>query len=586
LSGVPTAPTANAGTNTTQVATTAFVQGAVAGLVDTAPETLDTLNELAAALGDDPNFATTVTNSIAGKVSLTGDETVAGVKTFSNNSIFNGNVGIGTSSPTLSLDVVRSNTTSFSGTGYRVARFASTSAINGDEPGVVLGYDTAGAGIIAAATQSTGQPLAFWTYDGSVWDERARIDSNGNVGIGTSSPLVKMQIMGAHTTNSEPVAYFGSSNSNNDGLNGGVGIVVDPTNIVGTVISLGSNSQLAFGSGTGTEKMRITSTGNVGIGTSSPSQKLDVNGNAIVRGAQDFNATDETATLYIGDTASYIQAVYDGGLDFYQNSTFRMRIQGGTGNVGIGTSSPLTKLTVSNGYISQTGGGVNTYFGYDGGGGSLAGTTTNHYFRFITNDLERMRIDSSGNLLVGRTTTVTGNSNCFVAGGTTFSDVAIFGIHTADNSNVRGIIALAPNYDGDDGYFFIGSRSDTDTFYVRTSGNVTNLNNSYGAISDIKAKENVIDATPKLEKLKQVRIVNYNLIGQEQKQIGVIAQELEKIFPSMVEESSERDEDGNEIDTTTKSVKYSVFVPILIKAMQEQQAIIDDLKARIEALEG
>ncbi|HEX2578676.1 MAG TPA: hypothetical protein VHK88_20195 [Aquihabitans sp.] len=65
LTGTPTAPTATAGTNTTQVATTAFVQAAAAALVDAAPGTLDTLNELAAALGDDPAFATTVTNLVA-----------------------------------------------------------------------------------------------------------------------------------------------------------------------------------------------------------------------------------------------------------------------------------------------------------------------------------------------------------------------------------------------------------------------------------------------------------------------------------------------------------------------------------------
>jgi hypothetical protein len=68
LTGTPTAPTATAGTNTTQVATTAFVQTAVSGLVDSAPATLDTLNELAAALGDDPNFATTVSTQIGAKL--------------------------------------------------------------------------------------------------------------------------------------------------------------------------------------------------------------------------------------------------------------------------------------------------------------------------------------------------------------------------------------------------------------------------------------------------------------------------------------------------------------------------------------
>lgn len=69
LSGTPTAPTAAAGTNTTQLATTAFVAAAIGALIDAAPGAMDTLNELAAALGDDPNFATTVTNALAGKLS-------------------------------------------------------------------------------------------------------------------------------------------------------------------------------------------------------------------------------------------------------------------------------------------------------------------------------------------------------------------------------------------------------------------------------------------------------------------------------------------------------------------------------------
>jgi len=72
FTGTPAAPTAATGTNTTQIATTAFVQGEVTALVDSAPSTLNTLNELAAALGDDANFSTTVTNSIAAKLPLAG----------------------------------------------------------------------------------------------------------------------------------------------------------------------------------------------------------------------------------------------------------------------------------------------------------------------------------------------------------------------------------------------------------------------------------------------------------------------------------------------------------------------------------
>jgi hypothetical protein len=75
FTGTPAAPTASAGTNTTQLATTAFVSTAVANLVDSAPTTLDTLNELAAALGDDANFSTTVTNSIATKLANVVEDT-------------------------------------------------------------------------------------------------------------------------------------------------------------------------------------------------------------------------------------------------------------------------------------------------------------------------------------------------------------------------------------------------------------------------------------------------------------------------------------------------------------------------------
>lgn len=89
LTGIPTAPTAAPGTNTTQLATTAFVKnavdGAVSGVIDSAPTALNTLNELAAALNDDANFASTISNSLATKASLTGSETLTN-KTISGSS--------------------------------------------------------------------------------------------------------------------------------------------------------------------------------------------------------------------------------------------------------------------------------------------------------------------------------------------------------------------------------------------------------------------------------------------------------------------------------------------------------------------
>jgi hypothetical protein len=116
-------------------------------------------------------------------------------------------------------------------------------------------------------------------------------------------------------------------------------------------------------------------------------------------------------------------------------------------------------------------------------------------------------------------------------------------------------------------------RDSTETAVARVAanGNLTNTNNSYGAISDKTLKENIVAATPKLDDLMKVQVKTFNFISDETKakQIGVIAQEIETVFPSIVE----TDNDG------IKSVKYSVLVPMLVKAIQELKAEVDLLKA-------
>jgi hypothetical protein len=124
-------------------------------------------------------------------------------------------------------------------------------------------------------------------------------------------------------------------------------------------------------------------------------------------------------------------------------------------------------------------------------------------------------------------------------------------------------------------------------FQILGNGNAQNANNSYGSTSDIKLKENVVDTTPKLSDLMKVRVVNYNFkTDPTHKQIGVIAQEIETVFPGIVDTVQDRDEEDNLLETTTKSVKYSVLVPMLVKAMQEQQDLITALTTRVAALEA
>lgn len=90
LTGSPTAPTATNGTSTTQLATTAFVAAAIGALIDAAPGALDTINELAAALGDDPNFATTVTNALSDKLAK-----ASNLADLQNNATARSNLGLG-----------------------------------------------------------------------------------------------------------------------------------------------------------------------------------------------------------------------------------------------------------------------------------------------------------------------------------------------------------------------------------------------------------------------------------------------------------------------------------------------------------
>jgi hypothetical protein len=123
----------------------------------------------------------------------------------------------------------------------------------------------------------------------------------------------------------------------------------------------------------------------------------------------------------------------------------------------------------------------------------------------------------------------------------------------------------------------------TRSFLVTTNGNVTNTNGSYGTISDVKLKENIVNAGSQWNDFKAIQIRNWNFkaeTGHEtHRQIGPIAQELETVCPGLVFETPDRDEDGNETGEVTKGVNQSVLYMKAVKALQEAME-------RIETLEG
>ena len=238
-----------------------------------------------------------------------------------------------------------------------------------------------------------------------------------------------------------------------------------------------------------------------------------------------------------------------------------------------------------------TTGSKNTILGgYTGNQGSLDIRTSSNFIVFSDGDGNpRAFINSTGFFKAANSNTnlVGGASGTFheisqslnqpiILLSNTASDFADWGIQLDITRNTTNNSFYPINY--------YNRGAATTRFRVADSGNVTNTNNSYGSISDVKLKENIADATPKLDKLMQVKVRQYNLKSDpDHKQIGVVAQELEEVFPSMVDESPDKDEDGNDLGTTTKQVKYSVFVPMLIKAVQELNAKVIELEAKLES---
>ena len=329
----------------------------------------------------------------------------------------------------------------------------------------------------------------------------------------------------------------------------------------------------------GTERMRIDSSGNVGINTISASGPqstfhIEQNGDDADGG---FRLSRDNAlasyTQYINTSSIWNLAYGNPSSDDSPTDILSVTT---TGNVGIGTASPARNLTVSGTgarYISVVSTDANA-------AGILLGDNANdaacqltyvnsdNSLRIHTNGSEKMRLDASGNLGIGKSNPTRRLVVKSSGAGTSVLSV----LNSSDTSEMF----LVDDISGS-GRVRSRNSSNTTVFQVDTDGDVTNTNNSYGAISDERLKSNIVDASSQLDDIMAVQVRSYTLNSTGETHIGVVAQELEASGMSgLVQE----DEDG------MKSVKYSVLYMKAIKAIQEQQAMIETLQAQVAELQG
>ena len=245
---------------------------------------------------------------------------------------------------------------------------------------------------------------------------------------------------------------------------------------------------------------------------------------------------------------------------FAEGGVEAMRLDS-SGNVGIGTSSPATKLEV-NGPI-RVGSTDPIYFG--GTTNYITGSNGSNYLQFVSNNTERMRIDSVGRPLFNTTSALNAGYMSMLFDGQTYNGLTLKTSYATTGSVYLYFINSAGNVAG----------------FVSQNGTTTV---SYTTSSDYRLKENIVPMTGALDKVLQLKPVTYTwkqdgLDGQ-----GFIAHELQAVVPdAVVGEKDAVDEEGN---PKYQGVDTSFLVATLTAAIQEQQTIINDLKARVTVLEA
>jgi len=480
-----------------------------------------------------------------------------------------GNVGIGTTSPYGRLNVIPSSnpTTPTAANQISIGESSANSQYN-----LRLGYFLEGGaykGSIQAISGNTPNTLIL-NGDG------------GNVGIGTTSPGTKLTVQSGINTSSATVISLLQTTTGAEKAAAGLGISIqnggESTNAADLWFTTATGGSLF-------ERMRITADGNVGIGTTAPGAKLDVSGNIRTSTYYNFNGNPSiptTAGAAIFDQSGVGPTINGLNVTFRTGNTpaERMRITEG-GNVGIGTTSPYTPLEISSTdpvIRLNVKSGVADKSNYE-----IRGIGASGYegiqFRAV-NDANSvytslMMIEQGGNVGIG---TDSPSYKLTVSSGT--ADIGILTASSDSGSYVGFLdnatstipkIGAVGNKLILDASQYVGIKRTDPSYALDVSGTIRATGNVI-AYSDARVKENVETIPNALDKVKAMRGVNYNKIGEEKREIGVIAQEVLEVLPEVVHQ----DEQG------MYSVAYGNIVGVLVEAIKELTKEVEDLKKQLK----
>lgn len=237
------------------------------------------------------------------------------------------------------------------------------------------------------------------------------------------------------------------------------------------------------------------------------------------------------------------------------------------------------------GDVTNTSGALR--IGVDSSAGGILATGSAAYAAVVvSNSATKLQLGSNGVVSI----TIDNSRQLTTDLGNTSSNIGVIG-QSGTGFTGYSYQALTGTARGTGYNFFVGTNATASDIFIKGNGDIVNTNNSYGAISDVKLKQDISDAGSAWDDIKNVRVRKFRLKSEvaenpdAKELIGVIAQEIEQVMPGLIEESEDFEtvvsEDGVEkvpTGTKTKAVKYSVLNMKVLKALQEAMS-------RIEALE-